>query len=166
MILVMRTRKAARLFALILACCAATARAQEAGATYEDWQFAADATLATASTTNEDGEAFGIVCSPDCITYIASEMPCSPEDTYEGTMESAIGVEPVRFTCRVVEERFTLLFTPAETLIDASVGAEDLTFRVLLDDGNRAFRFSLRGAFQALYAALERATALAQRSTT
>lgn len=72
-----------------------------------------------------------------------------------------MGSQPVRFTCRLVEDRFALLTPATEGLIDAAAHAEELTFRVLLDDGSRAFRFSLHGAFQAIYEALERAMALA-----
>ena len=155
-----------RILAGMLFLFATTAHAQDVETAYGDWVFGADSELAAASTTNNDGVMLGIVCSPDCISYISSEVPCRPGDRYEGTMESTIGVHPIRFTCQLVQGRFTLLATPTEEMIDATAQAEELVFRVLLDDSRRAFRFSLRGAFQAIHAALERAMALAGVSAT
>ena len=154
------------MLAAMLLLCAAPGRAQDIEAAYGDWMFGADRELAAASTTNGEGVMLGIVCSPDCVTYISSEVPCRPNGHYEGTMESSIGTYPVRFVCQLVEGRFTLLATPTQELIDATAHAEELTFRVTLDDNSRAFRFSLRGAFQAIYAALQRAMALAGASRT
>lgn len=145
---------------------AGPALAQDVETTYGDWVFGADTAMAAASTANDDGAMLGIVCSPDCIAYISSAVPCRAGNQYDGTMESTIGVHPVRFTCQIIEDRFTLLATPTQELIDATARADELTFRIVLDDAGRtAFRFSLHGAFQAIYATLEHAIGLAGSST-
>lgn len=157
-----RERKAAwLLLAGLLLAGTAPARAQEVTATYGDWVFGADSELAAASTANEDGQMLGLVCSPNCLLYISSEMPCREGAQYDGTMESTLGDQPTRFLCRLVEGRFALLATPTEALIDATRQAETLRFRVPLESGMTTFRFSLNGAYRAIYAALERAMALA-----
>lgn len=154
-----------RLLAGLLVCWATSARAQDVETPHGDWMFGADANLAAASTTNGQGVMLGLVCSPNCVIYISSDMPCRADRDYDGSMESTAGNHPVRFTCQLVEGRFTLLASPTEAFIDAAAHAETLTFRVTLDAGATAFSFSLRGAYQAIYVALERAVAIEDAST-
>jgi hypothetical protein len=137
--------------ALAAAAAPAPADAQQVSGTSGDWTFASDHSLAEASVTNADGAILGMICTDNCLNYLASERACRERGRYAGTMTSTIGAFPVPMTCRLVEGRYVLTMTPDEDFIRATAECDEISFAVQLEDGQSAvFRFSLRGAYEAI----------------
>lgn len=163
-----RARPAQRAAAALLAAAmhiATPAAAQDVMARSGDWEYGSDAELAAASTMNAEGSMFGLVCSPSCIAFIETDQPCEPGRAYDGTMTSPGRADPMQIECRPVEGRFALLFTPNEAFIATLSNGPDVIVSVRVGAAqNRVFRFSLVGAFDAVYVTL--ATALAASGDT
>lgn len=120
-----------------------------------EWVFSSDESVAEASVTNADGAVFGIVCAGNCHNYLASDRPCREAAAYSGTMRSTIGEFPVEMTCRHVEGRFVLTMNTSEDFIRIAAECAELGVSVRLDESDsQLYRFSLRGAYQAIYLTL------------
>ncbi len=146
--------------ALAALCSPAAIGAQNVMAASGDWEYGADATMAAASTRNAQGWLFGLVCSPNCIAFIENDQPCEEGRRYDGVMKTARREDPVPFECRHLEGRFALMFTPTEVFIDMLTSGPDVTVSVRLrGNADTDFRFSLNGAYDAVYVTL--ATAIA-----
>ena len=153
-------RKAAFWLALAGLGATAPASAQDAMATAGDWQYGADASLAAASTRNAQGWLFGLVCSPNCIGFIEHDQPCVEGQRYDGRMKTARREDPVPLECRRLNDRYALLFTPTEAFIDMLTSGPEVTVSVRLrGDAATDFRFSLNGAYDAVYVTLATAVA-------
>lgn len=162
-------RKAGKVIALGLALtvAAAPARAQEDVAASGDWLYRADADLAAAWTSNADGAVLGMVCARNCTNYIDIGRACRDGERYPGRMEGRTGTFPVEFTCRLVEDRYVLLTPPNEDFINIVGGSTEIAYSVNLDPaGPSTFRFSLHGAYDAIYTTLEAGIAIADRLDT
>lgn len=139
---------------------ATQAIAQDMMARVGDWEYGADAELAAASTQNADGAMFGLVCSPSCIGFIKIDRPCEERQAYDGLMRSPGRADPLRLECRRIDEGYSLLFTPTAAFIDTLRNGPEVTVSMRLGgDADIVYRFSLNGAFDAVYATL--ATAIA-----
>jgi hypothetical protein len=146
--------------ALAALCSPAAAKAQDVMASAGDWEYGADAELAAASTRNAQGWLFGLVCSPDCIGFVESDQPCEPGRSYQGLMKSTGREDPVPLECRPLNGRYALLFTPTAAFIRMLTSGPRVTVSVRLrGTADTEFRFSLNGAYDAIYVTL--ATAIA-----
>lgn len=146
--------------ALTVLCNPATATAQEVMARAGDWDYGADPELAAASTRNAQGWLFGLVCSPNCIGFVESDHPCEPGRRYDGLMKSTGRQDPVPLECRPLDGRYALLFTPTAAFIETLTNGPEVTMSVRLSGtADTDFRFSLNGAYDAVYVTL--ATAIA-----
>jgi hypothetical protein len=144
---------------------ATPAAAQDVMATAGDWEYGADSELAAASTRNDQGWLFGLVCSPNCIGFIESDRPCEPGRRYDSIMRSAGREDPVPLECRPLEGRFAMLFTPTPAYIEMLRNGREVTVSVRLGGtADTDFRFSLNGAYDAIYVTL--ATAIAASGET
>lgn len=152
--------------ALAATCCSSVpASAQEAMASTGDWQYGADDELAAASTRNDQGALFGLVCSPDCIGFIQSNQACVPGRIYDGIMRSLGREDRMPLECQRVGGRFALLFTPTSAFVETLRNGPQVTVFVrLIGTTDTAFRFSLNGAYDAIYITL--ATAVAASNQT
>jgi hypothetical protein len=138
----------------------ANSAAQDVMATSGDWQYGADTELAATSTRNAQGWLFGLVCSPDCIGFIEHDQPCEQGRRYESRMRTARRDDPVSMECRPLNGRYALLFTPTEAFIDMLTSGPEVTVSVRLSgDADTDFRFSLNGAWDAVYVTLATAVA-------
>jgi hypothetical protein len=134
--------------------------AQDVMATSGDWEYGADAELAATSTRNAQGWLLGMVCSPNCIGFIEHDQPCEQGRRYEGRMRTARRDDPVPLECRPLNGRYALLFTPTAAFIDLLTSGPEVTVSVRLrGDADTDFRFSLNGAWDAVYVTLARAVA-------
>lgn len=146
--------------ALAALCGPAAATAQEVMASTGDWEYGADTELAAASTRNAQGWLFGLVCSPNCIGFVESDQPSDTGRRYEGLMKSAGREDPVPLECRPLNGRYALLFTPTAAFIRMLSSGPQVTVSVRLrGTADTDFRFSLNGAYDAIYVTL--ATAIA-----
>lgn len=147
-------------FGCLSAAAAAPAKAQDVMASAGDWQYGADSELAAASTRNDRGWLFGLACHPDCIGFVESDQPCEEGRRYDGVMSSPGREDPVPLECRHLERRFALLFTPTPAYIETLRNGPQVTISVRLQGSEPVdFRFSLNGAYDAIYVTL--ATAIA-----
>lgn len=155
-----RIRSLSLWLALAAICSPTVATAQDVMARSGDWVYGADAELAAASTRNAQGWLFGLVCSPNCIGFVESDQPCAPGRRYAGTMKSAGREDPVPLECRPLADRYALLFTPNAAFIATLTNGPEVTMSVRLSGtADTDFRFSLNGAYDAVYVTL--ATAIA-----
>ena len=134
--------------------------AQDMMARAGDWEYGADAELAAASTQNAEGAMLGLVCSPSCIGFLRIDRTCEDGQAYDGLMRSPGRADPLRMECRRIDTGYSLLFTPTAAFIDTLQNGPEVTVAVRLGgDADIVYRFSLNGAFDAVYATL--ATAIA-----
>lgn len=144
-------------------CCVSPAAAQDVAARAGDWDYGADGELAAASTRNDQGWLFGLVCSPDCLGFIESDQPCEQGRRYDAMMRSPGREDPVPLECRRLEGRFAMIFTPTLAFIETLQNGPQVTVSVRLQGATDTdFRFSLNGAYDAVYVTL--ATAIATSS--
>jgi hypothetical protein len=144
-------------------CCAAPAAAQDVSARAGDWDYGADGEMAAASTRNDQGWLFGLVCSPNCLGFIESDQPCEAGRRYDAMMRSPGREDPVPLECRRLGERFALVFTPTSAFIETLRNGPQVTLSVRLQGAaDTDFGFSLNGAYDAVYMTL--ATAIATSS--
>jgi len=103
---------------------------------------------------------FGLVCSPNCIGFLKTDRPCEDGQAYAGLMQSPGRADPLRLECRRIDEGYSLLFTPTAAFIDTLRNGPDVTVSMRLGGAaDTVYRFSLNGAFDAVYVTL--ATAIA-----
>ena len=139
---------------------ATPAAAQDVMARAGDWEYGSDAELAAASTRNPEGSLFGLVCSPNCIGFVESARPCEEGRIYDGTMSSPGRADPLRLECRHLEGRYALLFTPNGAFIETLRNGPEATVSVRAGGAaDIVFRFSLSGAYDAIYVTLATAVA-------
>lgn len=130
------------------------------GATSGDWVFASEEGLSGAFTVNGEGAAMGLICGRSCINYVESSRPCRESAVYEGMMEGAIGAFPIIMTCRFVQGRHALTWRADETFIQVISAGGELKIVIPAEQGAiGTHRFSLRGSYEAVYAALHEAAA-------
>lgn len=143
---------------------AQAALAQDVTGVSGSWQYGADTELAAASTLNERGWMFGLVCSPDCIGFIEHDQPCEAGRRYAGRMRIGGREHAVPLECRRVAARHAFLFTPTEDFVARLASGPEVTVSVrLAGEADTDFRFSLNGAYDAVYFTLATAMAATRR---
>ena len=162
-----RSRKFAGRLAILFATAhwaIAPASAQDVAARAGDWDYGSDGEMVAASTRNPDGTMFGLVCSPECIGYVNDDRACDEQTTYEAVMSSPGRADPMRLECRHHDEGYALLFTPDEAFIGTLRNGPEVTITVRRSGyADRVYRFSLNGAYDAVYMALSTAIAISGR---
>lgn len=139
----------------------APASAQDVAAQAGDWVYGSDGEMVATSTQNADGAMFGLICSPDCIGYINDDRSCDEQAAYEAVMSSPGRTDPMSLTCRHHDEGYALLFTPDAAFISTLRNGPEVTITIRRSSyADRVYRFSLNGAYDAVYMTLATAMAI------
>jgi len=142
----------------------APASAQDVAAQIGDWIYGSDGEMVAASTRNADGTMFGLVCSPECIGYINDDRSCDEAVAYDAVMTSPDRADPMQLECRHHDEGYALLFTLDAAFVDTLRNGPEVTITVRRrGHADRVYRFSLNGAYDAVYITLATAIAMGGR---
>jgi hypothetical protein len=127
-----------------------------AAQTYGDWTVRGSDGVTEAHTTNAEGDVFGILCSEDCDFYLSTGRRCEEGGRYPALLISASVALAEDFGCLIADEDH-LLTLDVEYLSDEML-KDGATIAVVMPRRGSTVsisRFSLKGSFEAVKAAIE-----------
>jgi len=133
-----------------------TAAAAAAKSTrYGRWTVDIEGDWVEAWTDNESGSEFGLLCSSDCMIYLDFRTTCEEGHDYPAMINSDPGALSITMRCHHYEDRQIFITEATEEYIDMVERDGEIGFAFPLDGGQfRVVRFSTRGGYEAIVAAL------------
>ena len=138
--------------------------ARKAVATIGEWEVREAGHSATASTENESGSVFGLICAGKCLFYFDLQIACAEGVAYPATIEGPNGQDAINLRCMHFGTSLPLLSVEADasTMFDLLQHADGLiTVSVSLGAKSpEVALFSLTGGAEAARQAVDRARML------
>lgn len=119
---------------------------------YQSWQVGDFGSFVIASTSNDSGSAFGMVCGKDCVWFVNFQSECKAGHSYPAMMNGPGGSKSLNLKCYPLERYYILTFPLDEDSANAVIRAKggEIGFAFPLDSGKFGVsRFSLAGSVSA-----------------
>lgn len=117
---------------------------------YGDWSATIYGNGLIASTRNESGAVFGVICGEKCVTFFNPKIPCENGGSYPALINSPAQAFSVTLKCVIADGRNFYSANIDESLIDLMETGGQLGVAFPMQSGQfRVSRFSLTGALKA-----------------
>ncbi|WP_343518121.1 hypothetical protein [Sphingomonas sp.] len=120
------------------------------GERYGNWYVTTTTGATFATTENESGSAFGVLCGSSCVFFFNPVIQCEHDGKFPVLINTPAGAFNATLTCRVAEGRYLLAAPLDTTLLDAMEIGGELGVAFPMESGQfKVTRFSLTGALKA-----------------